>query len=314
MYSIPIGEGEAARLKEVAVTLSTPEDLRNICHMRWHGEPLPSDEAVCQIVDLSRALLFPGFFGESDIMRDNIGYHVGLGIERLRALLVDQITAGLCFGYECDVKLHLDEIRESARVKALAIIERLPELRRMLEDDAMSLYRSDPAAPSLEEVLYCYPGLRATASYRLAHEILLQGVPIIPRMISEMAHRETGADIHPAATIGERFTLDHCTGVVIGATCIIGDDVNIYQGVTLGAKSFVTDENNLPVKGHPRHPIIGNRVTIYANATILGRVTIGDDAIIGVNVWVTTDVAAGERVIQAPLLSEALRIGPKKKV
>ncbi|MDE6116542.1 MAG: serine acetyltransferase, partial [Duncaniella sp.] len=152
---------------------------------------------------------------------------------------------------------------------------------------------------STHEVIACYPGVRATMSHRIAHELLKLNVPIVPRMISEQAHSETGIDIHPGAEIGEGFVIDHGTGVVIGATAILGKNVKLYQGVTLGARSFVTDDSNNPVKGIPRHPIIGDNVVIYANSTILGRITIGDNAVIGGNLWVTRDVAPGEKLIQA---------------
>ena len=148
---------------------------------------------------------------------------------------------------------------------------------------------------SCEEVIYCYPTIRAISNYRIANALYKLGVPIIPRMISEMAHSETGIDIHPSATIGKCFTIDHGTGVVIGGTAIIGDNVKLYQGVTLGARSFDLDENNNPIKGIPRHPIIGDNVIIYSNASILGRITIGKNAIIGGNIWVTEDVAEGEK-------------------
>lgn len=298
-------------LVSIAGELAHADNLKNVCHIRWHGEPLPADTEVARIVELERALIFPGFFGENDINRSNVGYHTGLELEEFYRLLVNQITAGLCFGYECELKLSVDAVCEKAREKATAIVGSLPRLRSMLEEDALALFDGDPATTMLEEVIYCYPGLRAMASYRLAHEMVKLEIPILPRMISEMAHRETGADIHPAAVIGSRCAIDHCTGVVIGATSIIGDDARIYQGVTLGARSFVTDENNRPVKGVPRHPIIGNRVTIYANATILGTVHIGDGAVIGGNVWLTGDVAPGEKVIQASANATPLHISPR---
>ncbi len=298
-------------LVSIADTLAHADNLKNVCHIRWHGEPLPADAEVARIVELERALIFPGFFGENDINRSNVGYHTGLGLEEFYRLLVNQITAGLCFGYQCDLNLSLESVTNRASGLAATVVGHLPALRALLEEDARALYHGDPATEMLEEVIYCYPGLRAMASYRLAHELVKLDIPILPRMIAEMAHRETGADIHPAATIGRRCAIDHCTGVVIGATSIIGDDLKIYQGVTLGARSFVTDENDRPVKGHPRHPHIGNRVTIYANATILGTVTVGDDAVIGGNVWLTTDVAPGERVVQAKANATPIHLSPR---
>ena len=165
----------------------------------------------------------------------------------------------------------------------------------MLSKDVDAAYEGDPAAMNEGEVICCYPVIKALTNYRIAHELYREEVPLIPRMMTELAHSETGIDIHPAATIGKHFTIDPGTGAVIGATCIIGDNVKLYQGVTLGAKSFPLDENGKPIKGIPRHPIIGNNVIIYANSTILGRIHIGDGCIIGANVWVTKDMKAGTK-------------------
>lgn len=174
-------------------------------------------------------------------------------------------------------------------------------LKPVLQLDVLATYNGDPAANSCEEVLLCYPGVYATTNYRVAHLLDQLEVPVIPRMITELAHSRTGIDIHPSATIGESFMIDHGTGVVIGATSIIGKNVKIYQGVTLGAKSFSLDENGNPVKGIPRHPIVEDDVIIYSNSTILGRVTIGKGAIIGGNLWITGDIPAGEKVVMNPI-------------
>lgn len=267
--------------------------------MRWRGEPLPSQKAVAEMIELFRALIFPGFFGNSDVNRNNIVYHTGVSLERLYELLVDQIAAGMGFADDCEEKPDVDSLKRMGCEKADSFVSRLPELRQLLEADVIATYNGDPAAISTEEVIYCYPAIRAIANYRMAHLLVELGVPVIPRMIGEQAHSETGIDIHPAATIGRAFTIDHGTGVVIGATARIGDNVKIYQGVTLGAKSFDTDSDGNLIKGIPRHPIIGNNVVIYSNATILGRITIGDGAVIGGNLWVTTDVAPGEKLVQA---------------
>lgn len=290
------------RVKSIAETvsaLSRPENLHSVCHLRWQGEPLPSQRAVAEIVDLCRALIFPGFFGDGEVSRYNVEYYSGIRCERLFAVLVNQITAGLCFDVDCDEVPDLPALIETAEEKAELFIKNLPELRRLLTTDVKATYLGDPAAQSTDEVIYCYPAIRAISNYRIAHELIKLEVPIIPRMISEQAHRETGIDIHPAATIGESFTIDHGTGIVVGATAIIGNNVKIYQGVTLGAKSFDTDENNNPVKGIPRHPIIGDNVVIYSNTSILGRITVGANAVIGGNIWVTENVAEGEKLVQA---------------
>ena len=162
----------------------------------------------------------------------------------------------------------------------------------------IAAFNGDPAAKSFGEVIFCYPSIRAISNYRIANALLKLNVPIIPRIITEMAHTETGIDIHPGATIGEYFTIDHGTGVVIGETAIIGNNVKMYQGVTLGAKSFPLDENGNPIKGIQRHPIIGNNVIIYSNSTILGTIKVGDGAVIGGNIWVDTDVAPGAKLVQ----------------
>jgi serine O-acetyltransferase len=175
------------------------------------------------------------------------------------------------------------------------LISRLPEIRRVLATDVVAAYNGDPAAHSHAEIISCYPVIRCLTNYRVAHELCLMGVPLIPRLMTELAHSETGIDINPGASIGEYFTIDHGTGVVIGETCIIGRNVKLYQGVTLGAKSFPLDKDGNPIKGIPRHPIIGDNVVIYANATVLGRVTIGSGSVIGANVWVTHDMKPGSK-------------------
>ncbi len=288
-----------ALLRDTVERLSDGDNLTNVCPSQWRGEPLPSQHSVKEIISLSRALIFPGFFGDSDVTRENVRYFTGLWTEKLYHLLTEQIHAGLSMDICTETPPQFAELEARAADLAARFIQRLPALRLLLNDDVRATYHGDPAALSTQEVIYCYPGIRAICNYRIAHELVRLDVPIIPRMISEQAHAETGIDIHPAATIGESFTIDHGTGIVIGATAIIGNNVKIYQGVTLGAKSFSLDEDGNPVKGVARHPIIGNNVIIYSNASILGRITIGDNAVIGGNIWVDTDVAPGERLIQA---------------
>ena len=201
--------------------------------------------------------------------------------------------AGLCFNEDCHCANAADTrhcLQEEAERIAEKIILKLPKLRKILSTDVQAAFDGDPAAANLGEVIDCYPAIKALTNYRLAHELVLENVPLIPRMITEMAHSETGIDIHPAATIGTHFTIDHGTGVVIGATCVIGNHVKLYQGVTLGAKSFPLDKEGKPIKGIPRHPILKDDVIVYANATILGRITIGKGAVVGANVWVTRDM------------------------
>ncbi len=255
---------------------------------------VPSHEAVRRIVSLCRSMLFPGFFGEAPVSRSGVAYHIGVAAEELISLLTSQIVASLAFCNGCDTR------REHAVQKARDFILQLPDMRRVLTADVEATYAGDPAATSIEEVIFSYPGIRATISHRIAHALTQLEVPVLPRMVAEMAHSETGIDIHPAASIGEGLMIDHGTGVVIGATAIIGRNVKIYQGVTLGARSFVRDSGNNPVKGLPRHPIVGDNVVIYSNTTVLGRITIGEGAVIGGNLWVTESVAPGERLVQAP--------------
>ncbi|MBO4999732.1 MAG: serine acetyltransferase, partial [Bacteroidaceae bacterium] len=259
-----------------------------------------SAASLQKIIDLARAILFPGYFGNSTVNKHTIPYHIGVNVEQLFNSLSEQIQAGLCFGEENNgLKTTVHESnRETSSLLAAQFISKLPEMRRILATDVEAAYFGDPAATCFGEIICCYPAIRAISNYRIAHELLMLGVPLIPRIITELAHSETGIDIHPGAQIGHHFTIDHGTGVVIGATCIIGNHVKLYQGVTLGAKSFPLDEDGNPIKGIPRHPILEDNVIVYSNATILGRVTIGQGATVGGNIWVTEDVPAGARIVQ----------------
>ena len=279
--------------------LSEYESFKLLCHQHHDGEPYPSEKVLHEIIELCRAILFPGYYGHSNVNRRTITYYLGVNTEKLFELLSEQILAGLCFACDRSKYVSLEGMREKSVEKTAEFIAYLPELRKILTTDVIAAYNGDPAAESYGEVIFCYPAIRAISNHRIAHELLKLGVPLIPRMISEMAHSETGIDIHPAATIGNYFTIDHGTGVVIGATAIIGNNVKIYQGVTLGARSFPLDAEGNPIKGIPRHPIIEDNVIIYSNATILGRIVIGEGAIIGGNIWVTENVEPGDKVMQA---------------
>ena len=276
-----------------AVTeLSQTSSLKGLFRRHRKGCPLPSAKALAEIIDLSRSILFPGYYGNPTVNTFTISYHIGVNVERLFGLLREQIMAGLCFAddeeeeYTSDILTSKAAEAEDIAAKAIA---RMPSIRRILATDIEAAYNGDPAAESYAEIISCYPVIKALTNYRIAHELVVLGVPLIPRFITEMAHSETGIDIHPAAQIGSHFTIDHGTGVVIGATCIIGNNVKLYQGVTLGAKSFPLDADGNPVKGIPRHPILEDDVIVYSNATILGRVTIGKGSVIGANVWITED-------------------------
>ena len=286
-------------LKQAVEMLADRQSISNMCHMRLCGEPLPSQQAVRSIIDLTRMILFPGFFGSEGVNSYNLEYVIGIRCEELNNILTNQITAALALQKGCGEAIDLPRLEKKAADISMRLIGQLPEMRRVLHTDVSAIYRGDPAAASHEEVIYCYPSIRAITNYRIAHALHVKGVPVLPRMISEMAHSETGIDIHPGATIGEYFAIDHGTGVVIGATAIIGKNVKIYQGVTLGAKSFDCDPDGNPIKGIDRHPIIGDDVVSYSNASILGRITIGNGAVIGGNIWVTEDIAPGEKLIQA---------------
>lgn len=231
--------------------LSSPESLNGLFHQVHDNVPLPSNAALAEIVELARGILFPGYFGQSKVTQDTIKYHVGVAVERFSRLLKKQVMAGLCFGLEKDEEVSVCDVRAKAQDITCEVVRRLPRLREILATDVEAAYNGDPAATSFGEIISCYPVIRTLTNYRLAHELHLLGVPLIPRMISEMAHSETGIDIHPAAEIGHHFTIDHGTGVVIGATCVIGNNVKLYQGVTLGALSFPLDENGNPIKGIP---------------------------------------------------------------
>lgn len=279
-------------LTQTVDTLSEEKSLKGLFHQHNDGDPLPSGKKLGDIIDLARAILFPGFYGKSTVNLKTIKYQIGVNIERLHRLLSEQILAGLYFGENSQETPSLESPELKAKAEGLSakFVEKLPVLRGTLATDVHAAYCGDPAAESHAEIIACYPVIKALTNYRIAHELYMLNVPLIPRIITEMAHSETGIDIHPQATIGHHFTIDHGTGVVIGATCIIGNNVKLYQGVTLGAKSFPLDECGNPIKGIPRHPILEDNVIVYANATILGRITIGEGCVVGANVWVTEDM------------------------
>ena len=275
-------------LTQAVDELSDSQSYKGLFHQHKDGDPLPSAKSLYKIVELARSILFPGYFGNSTINSHTITYHIGVNVENLFDLLTDQIQAGLCFGQENNNNENTNNnepCRETAALLAARFISKLPEMRRILATDVEAAYYGDPAATCFGEIISCYPAIRAISNYRIAHELLILGVPLIPRYITEMAH-------------SDHFTIDHGTGVVIGATSIIGNNVKLYQGVTLGAKSFPLDNNGNPIKGIPRHPILEDDVIVYSNATILGRVTIGKGATVGGNIWVTENVPAGARIVQ----------------
>lgn len=278
--------------------LSQEKSYKSVCHPHFKDHKMPSIQMLEEIVDLSREVIFPGYYGNSSVRPDSVRYYIGVNTEKLYELLVEQVFAGLCFMCDHPEEFDLGDKKSIAHSYAAQFITELPEIRRVLATDVEAAFLGDPAAKGKGEVIFCYPAIRAITNYRVAHALLKIGVPLIPRMISEMAHSETGIDIHPGASIGEYFSIDHGTGVVIGATSIIGNNVKLFQGVTLGAKSFPLDEDGNPIKGIPRHPIINDNVVIYAQATILGRITIGENSVIGGNVWVTNTVVPNSKIVQ----------------
>ena len=285
-----------ATINSVVDKLSQPQSYEGLYHHNPEGQALPSEQAVREFIALVRSTIFPGYYSSSSLHNSTITYHLGVAVERMHRVLAKQILYSLCFAEQeiCKGESCNSEQEYKALNIAGAFISYLPELRRMLALDVEAAYQGDPAAESIGEIICCYPSLKAITYHRIAHKLYELQVPLLPRIISEIAHSETGIDIHPAAHIGESFFIDHGTGVVIGATCIIGSRVKLYQGVTLGAKSFPKADDGSLIKGIERHPIIGDNVIVYSNTTLLGRINIGESARIGANMWITEDVPAGQ--------------------
>src|SRR5690348_11812808 len=285
------------RLKEglpeiTEALVATYTECRHINHLGH--KPLPGREAVADVLLDLLDILYPGFVRRQNLHMGNVEYHVGDLIDGLHDKLTQQIARALRHEQDCmaaEVRVPLD-FEGLAQQKTVELLKRLPDVRMELEQDVQAAFEGDPAAKSYHEVIFCYPGLEAVSVYRIAHELLLLGVPLIPRMMTEYAHARTGIDIHPGARIHPGFFIDHGTGVVIGETCDIGRNVKLYQGVTLGALSFPRDADGNIIRGMKRHPTLEDEVVVYANATILGGETvIGRQAVIGSSVWLTGSVA-----------------------
>jgi serine O-acetyltransferase len=261
---------------------------------------MPSLAELEHLTDLLRSVIYPGFFGVSGLGANSTRHRLAADLDRVFRILSEQIKLGICF-YSYEGKDDADEscafCEDMAFDMANDFIKRTPKIRDLLDSDVLAAYEGDPAAKSKAETIFCYPSMFAMTNHRIAHELYNLSVPVIPRIISEMAHSRTGIDIHPGASIDEEFFIDHGTGVVIGETTIIGKRCRLYQGVTLGALSFPKDADGNPIKGLPRHPVLGDRITVYAGATILGRINIGSDSIIGGNTWITSDVTPGSRIV-----------------
>lgn len=286
---------EAGLPKLVDEVMENYQTIGGMDHLE--GRDLPSKKVVIEILEDLFAVLFPGYLGKRDITKANIKYFLGATLKSIYDRLADEVKKSLKYICRKIKECPEDICQKRARVVAKEILEKLPEIRSLLSGDIQAAYDGDPAAGSNEEVILSYPCVLAITTYRIAHELYLRGAPLIPRIMSEHVHSLTGIDIHPGAKIGKNFFIDHGTGVVIGETTEIGDNVKLYQGVTLGALSFPKDEKGQIIKGRKRHPTIGNNVVIYSGATLLGAdAVVGDNVVIGGNVWITNPVASGTQI------------------
>lgn len=283
--------------EEIVSTYTASDRINHLGHC-----PLPKFEVIESVLDDLKDIVYPGFRRREGLHRGNVRYHVGNLIDGLHDKLTTQIGRAL----HHDDRVHQrssdceNQIDYEAKGQAIAVkfLEQIPRIRQILATDVEAAFDGDPAVSSRDEIIFCYPGLEAITVYRFANALRRLGVPFIPRMMTENAHTATGIDIHPGATIGEYFFIDHGTGVVIGETCDIGSNVKVYQGVTLGAVSFPTDAEGQLIRGQKRHPTIEDRVVIYANATILGgKTVIGHDSVVGSSVWITSSIVPHTTVV-----------------
>jgi serine O-acetyltransferase len=294
---------------ETGLPLLVDEILRNyetfggMDHLE--GKDLPSKTVVIDVLEDLLTIFFPGYLGKTGITKSNIKYFLGNTLTSVCTRLTGEVEKSLKYICRKVKKCPEDICHRRAQVVVKELLEKIPEIRSLLSGDIEAAYNGDPAAVSTEEVILSYPCVLAITTYRIAHELYRRGVPLIPRIMSEHIHSQTGIDIHPGAKIGKNFFIDHGTGVVVGETAEIGDNVKIYQGVTLGALSFPKDEKGHIIKGRKRHPTVGNNVIIYSGATLLGAdAVVGDDVVIGGNVWITSRVASGTKIaIASPELN-----------
>jgi serine O-acetyltransferase len=261
------------------------------------GKDLPSKKNVIEVLDDLFTVLFPGYLGNSEISKANIKFCLGTKLTSIYERLTIEVEKSLKYICRKISECPQDICQKRAQIVVKELLEMLPEIRSTLSSDIEAAHKGDPAAVSTDEVILSYPCVMAITTYRIAHELYIRCVPLIPRIMSEYMHSLTGIDIHPGAKIGKSFFIDHGTGVVIGETAEIGDNVKLYQGVTIGALSFPTDSNGNIIRGRKRHPTIGNNVVIYSGATLLGGDTIiGDNVVIGGNTWITTSVEADTKI------------------
>lgn len=287
------------RIQANVAQLSAADDAQ-YRYIPLHRKPTPSVERVREVMHLLRAVMFPGFFDEvKEHSLASLPYYIGVYLERIYDLLQEQIYHSLGF----EAAEGEGASRGRASDLTVAFIDRIPHIKYLLSTDVKAILDGDPAAKSVSEIIFCYPAISALLHQRVAHELFRLGIPVLPRMMTEMAHSLTGIDIHPGAEIGAYFSIDHGTGVVVGQTAVIGNHVRLYQGVTLGAKSFTLDDEGLPMDV-PRHPIIEDEVTIYSNASVLGRITIGRGSVIGGNIWLTHSVPPGSKIVQSRAVHE----------
>ncbi|MDG6221638.1 MAG: serine acetyltransferase [Candidatus Bathyarchaeota archaeon] len=278
------------------------------------GKDLPSKKVVIEIFEDIISVLFPGYLGKEKITKTNISDYLNKTLESIYSRLVVEVDKSLKYFCKKSEKCSEDICNQFARVIVGELLDELCNIRILLNGDIQAAYEGDPAARSVDEVILSYPCVLAISSHRVAHQLYVRGVPLIPRIMSEYAHSITGIDIHPGATIGKNFFIDHGTSVIIGETAEIGDNVKIYQGVTLGALSFPRDEKGKLIKGIKRHPTVGNNVIIYSNASILGeKAVIGDNSVIGGNVWITTKIPQGTIItLKPPKLKVSTKITEQK--
>lgn len=314
-----------ARVELIASLVQTVLDEPRTRHLAGGageaaGVLVPDRDAVAALLDDLRDLMFPGFFRKRDLTPERLALVVAELVASVELRVEEQVRSVLRYARELGrvspkLKEQAGDCDSRACEVASEFVQRLPELRKLLALDVQAAFDGDPAAEHTDEAVFCYPGIEATFTHRVAHELYELGVPLLPRIMQELAHSRTGIDLHPGATIGKSFFIDHGGGVVIGETAVIGDGVRIYQGVTLGAKSFETDgEGRLVRTRAQRHPTIGNRVTIYAGAVILGGDTvIGDDCVIGGSVFVSDSVPAGHMAVQKKpeLIVRQTRVSPE---
>lgn len=261
------------------------------------GKDLPSKKIVIEVLEDLLTIFFPGYLGKIEVTKSNIEYFLGYALASVQHRLTDEIEKSLKYICRKIKECPHDVCRSRAEIVVKELLEKIPELRSTVSGDIVAAYEGDPAAVSTDEVILSYPCVLAIATYRIAHELYLRGVPLIPRIMSEHIHSLTGIDIHPGAKIGKNFFIDHGTGVVIGETAEIGDNVKLYQGVTLGALSFPKDEKGALIRGTKRHPTVGNNVVIYSGATLLGPdAIIGDNVVVGGNVWITSRVESNTKI------------------